>query len=102
MISARPMAMLCAAFLALGVTGLRISFGVRLRCEGSKIWMTREIGVRDLDLGYLEFRVKRQGVEMEGRERDAYAGGDACAWRATPAYGRAEGCALPQAGLSQH
>ena len=29
--------------------------------------MTREIGVRYLDLGYLEFRVKRQGEE-DGRE----------------------------------
>ena len=35
--------------------------------EGSKIWMTREIGVRYLDLGYLEFRVKRQGEE-DGRK----------------------------------
>ena len=29
--------------------------------------MTREIGVRYLDLGYLEFRVKRQGEE-DGRK----------------------------------
>ena len=35
--------------------------------EGSKIWMTREIGVRYLDLGYLEFRLKRQGEE-DGRK----------------------------------
>ena len=34
---------------------------------GSKIWMTQEIGVRYLDLGYLEFRLKRQGKE-DGRK----------------------------------
>ena len=57
---------------------------------GSKIWMTQEIGVRYLDLGYLEFRLKRQGEEDGWKERDARASGDACAWHARPAYEREE------------
>ena len=41
---------------------------VRVRCEGFYFWVTQEIGVRYPILGYLEFRVKRQG-EDDGRKR---------------------------------
>ena len=41
--------------------------------------MTREIGVRYLDLGYLEFRLKRQGKEdgrKQGRWKEAWKEGN--------------------------
>ena len=62
--------------------------------------MTQEIGVRYPILGYLEFRVKRQGEEDE--RKGSSADGDARAWHARPADEGEEERAIPQPGLSQH
>ena len=73
---------------------------VRVRCEGFYFCVTQEIGVRHPILGYLEFRVKRQGEE-DGKKGSS-ADGDARAWHARPADEGEEERAIPQPGLSQH